>query len=74
MSGQGKVPDFNFLSGIFRSREASLLSAPRLEGLVAARDFTDALGQLPDGPFTVEARKEHGTAGSRPDSVRPWGK
>ena len=57
---EGKVPDFNFICGIFRSREAGLLSAARLEGLVAARDFTEALAQLPEGRFAAEARKDPG--------------
>jgi hypothetical protein len=63
MSAQGKAPDFNFLCGIFRSREPSLLSAARIEGLVAARDVADALAQLPDGPFAVEARRDGGPEG-----------
>jgi vacuolar-type H+-ATPase subunit C/Vma6 len=58
---QGKVPDFNFLCGIFRSRESGLLTAARLEGLVAARDFPEALAQLPEGRFAAEARKDPGT-------------
>ena len=60
---EGKVPDFNFVCGIFRSREAGLLSASRLDGLVAARDFTEALAQLPEGRFAAEARKDPGAAG-----------
>ncbi len=60
---QGKVPDFNFICGIFRSREPSLLSAARLEGMVASRDFAEALAQLPEGRFAAEARKDPG-AGS----------
>jgi len=55
---EGKVPDFNFICGIFRSREPVLLSAARLDGLVAARDFAEALAQLPEGRFAVEARKD----------------
>ncbi|MBE3130110.1 MAG: V-type ATPase subunit, partial [Acidobacteria bacterium] len=57
---EGKVPDFNFICGIFRSREAGLLSASRLDGLVSARDFTEALAQLPEGLFAAEARKDPG--------------
>jgi vacuolar-type H+-ATPase subunit C/Vma6 len=63
MSGQGRVPDYNFLCGVFRSRESALLSASRIEGLVAARDFADALAQLPDGAFALETRKDPGTGG-----------
>ncbi len=63
MSGQGKVPSFNFLCGVFRSREPGLLAPARVEGLVSARGFTDALAQLPDGPFAAEARRDPGAAG-----------
>ncbi len=63
MSAQGKVPDFNFLCGIFRSREPALLAPARLEGLVGARDFTETLAQLPDGPFALEARRAPGAEG-----------
>jgi hypothetical protein len=63
MSGQGRVPSFNFLCGIFRSREPGLLTSARVEGLVAARDVADALAQLPDGPFALEARKAPGADG-----------
>jgi vacuolar-type H+-ATPase subunit C/Vma6 len=59
---EGKVPDFNFICGIFRSREAGLLSAARLEGLTAARDFAEALAQLPEGRFAAEARKDPGAS------------
>jgi hypothetical protein len=63
MSGQGKVPSFNFICGVFRSREPGLLTPARIEGLVAARDFGDAMGQLPDGPFALEARRTPGADG-----------
>ena len=59
----GRVPDYNFLCGILRSREAGFVAPQRLEAVLAARGFDDAVAQLPDGPFAVEVRKSPGFEG-----------
>jgi hypothetical protein len=58
-----RVPDYNFLCGILTSREPSLLSAGRLEAVISARTFPDALSQLPEGRFASEVRRAPGYEG-----------
>jgi vacuolar-type H+-ATPase subunit C/Vma6 len=52
-----RVPDYNFLCGILCSRESGFVTAARLESILSARTFTEAVAQLPDGPFAVEVRR-----------------
>ena len=58
-----RVPDYNFLCGILTSREPGLLSAGRLEAVLAARTFPEALAQLPEGRFASEVRRAPGYEG-----------
>lgn len=59
----GRVPGYNFLCGILRSRETGFVTAQRLEAVLAARGFDDAVAQLPDGPFAAELRRAPGFEG-----------
>jgi hypothetical protein len=58
-----RVPDYNFLCGILCSRESGLLSAARLEAVVTARTFPEAVAQLPEGRFAAEVRRAPGYEG-----------
>jgi hypothetical protein len=58
-----RVPDYNFLCGILCSRESGLLSAGRLEAVVASRTFAEAVAQLPEGRFAAEVRRAPGYEG-----------
>lgn len=49
--------DFNFIYGIFKSREKQLLSFTQLEGLLALGSYDEVIAQLPDSPFSHKARQ-----------------
>jgi vacuolar-type H+-ATPase subunit C/Vma6 len=49
--------DFNFLCGIFRSRESALVNAQKLEGMMKASSFMDAVNQMPEGAYGTGLRQ-----------------
>lgn len=58
-----RVPDYNFLCGILASREAGFVTAARLESVLSARTFAEAVAGLPDGPFATGVRRAPGYEG-----------
>ena len=58
-----RVPDYNFLCGILASREAGFVTGARLDAILTARTFVEAIALLPDGPFAVEVRRSPGYDG-----------
>ncbi len=49
--------DFNFLYGVFKSRERELLDDTKIESLLSAHSLEDAIAGLPESPFSSEVSK-----------------
>ncbi len=54
--------DFNFLCGIFRSREGSLVNAQKLDSMMKAGSFAEAVAQMPEGAYGAALRQNPGMA------------
>jgi vacuolar-type H+-ATPase subunit C/Vma6 len=52
--------DFNFLCGIFRSRESALVNAQKLDMMMKAPSFPDSVTQMPEGLFGTKLRQNPG--------------
>ncbi len=55
--------DFNFLCGIFRSREKALVSRQKLDAIASARSLPEAASQMPEGGFGARFRADPGVNG-----------
>ena len=55
--------DFNFVYGVFKSREKELIDEAKLASLFSSSSFEDAVTQLPDSPFSQELNRVGGESG-----------
>ncbi len=49
--------DFNFVYGVFKSREREILDDSRVDALVSSHSIEDAVAGLPESPFATEVSK-----------------
>ncbi|GEM_PF-3619795 len=55
--------DFNFVYGVFKSRERELIDDAKLASLFSSSSFEEAVAQLPDSPFSHELNRVGGEGG-----------
>ena len=53
----GERSDYNYVFGVFKSRENELLDESRIESLLKSAGFEEAVPQIPESPFAEELRK-----------------
>ncbi|NOY08267.1 MAG: hypothetical protein GXP33_05455 [Spirochaetes bacterium] len=57
MQPQNRKSDYNFVFGVFKSRESELLDDYHVENLLRSGSFEEAVTQVPESPFSDELRK-----------------
>ncbi|MCD6122315.1 MAG: V-type ATPase subunit [Spirochaetales bacterium] len=57
MQETGERSDYNYVFGVFKSRETELLDESRIESLLKSAGFEEAVPQIPECPFADELRK-----------------